>query len=116
MTSLVERKQPRLPRSGVAFFAIEQRCDNPDQKNRSHNEIDEVFGERFAGQIKHGGTPMKEPAKKEKEWRRDRDGNEENAKPATTEQRECSCDERQKRKGPDGRCPCRLEPTNRHDS
>jgi hypothetical protein len=103
-------------RSGVLFSAIEERCNKPDNKNRSRDEIDEKFYDRFAGEIRHPRAHFKEPAKKEQEWKHYRNGNVESAKPATAEQRECGCDERQERKSPNGRCPRGLEPGSRQDS
>ena len=75
----------------VSFHAIEQRRNDPNQKNRSRDEIEEIFSDRFAVRIiRDGKTQTKEPAKKDKEWRRDRDRDVESAKRATAHQRECS--------------------------
>ena len=83
------------------FFAIEQRCNNPDQKNRSCNEVEEIFNKAFDWIIRHGNLHSKEIRQMEKEWRRYRDRNEESAKPATAQHREGSRDSRQDRKRPD---------------
>ena len=99
----------------VPFPAVEQRCNEPHQEDRRCNEIEEVFPDCLAWQIEHGAH-TKKPAKNIKEWKYNRDGNEESAKAATTKQRECSRSQRQERKSPDGHCPRRLEQTSRHDS
>ena len=98
----------------ISFFAITKPRNDRDQKNRSRNEIEEIFTNRFDWQVVHAGAHMKDDPTQNKEERRHHcDDNEESPEPATTEQRERSCDERQKRKHPDGRWPGRSEITNR---
>ena len=99
----------------MPFPAVEQCCNEPHQEDRRCNEIEEIFSDCLAWQIEHGAHTNK-PAKNIKEWKYNRDGNEESAKLATTKQRECSRSQRQERKSPDGHCPRRLEQTSRHDS
>ena len=65
----------------MSFLAIEHRGHNPDQKNRSRDEIEEVFTNGFAWEIREGRTHPKEPPEKEKEWKRHRDGNVESSNP-----------------------------------
>src|SRR5262249_3739759 len=84
--------------------------------NRSGHEIEEKFCNRFAGLIRHPRAHLKEPLQCNKKWRGHCDCNIGIPKPPTAEQRECSCDECQKRKRPDGGCPCRLEAINGHGS
>ena len=67
----------------MSFIAIEQHRNEPDQKNRSRDEVEEIFRDRFGGKIRYPRTHLKEPLKKKKEWKRYRDGNVESAKPAT---------------------------------
>jgi hypothetical protein len=99
----------------VPFPAVEQCCNEPHQEDRRCNEIEKIFSDCFTWQIEHGAHTNK-PAKNKKKWQCNRDGNEEGAKAATAQQCECSRDQRQERKSPDGHCPCRLEQTSRHDS
>jgi len=99
----------------VSFFAIEHRRNDPDQKNRSGDEVEEILCDGFAGEIGYPRTHSNEPLKNEKEWKRNRNGNVESAKPATAEQRECGCDERQERKSPNGCCSAETGQGRSHD-
>jgi hypothetical protein len=94
---------------------IEEHGHKPNDKNRSRDEAEEILCNGFAGEIGYPRTHSNEPLKKKKEWKRHCNGNIESAKPATAEQRECGCDERQERKSPNGRCPRGLEPGSRQD-
>jgi len=67
------------PGLGVSFCSTQHRRNGPDQKNRSRDEIEEIFSKCFAWEIRR----WKKKAKKKKERRCNRDGNEKSAKPAT---------------------------------
>jgi hypothetical protein len=82
--SPVEHPLPAL------FFAIEQRSNDPDQNNRSCDEIEEIFNKAFDWIIRMVDCASKEPGQNEKERRRNRDSNDESAKPAAAQQRESS--------------------------
>jgi hypothetical protein len=100
----------------MSFPPIEQRRNQPNDNNRSGHEIEEKFCDGFGGEIRYPRAHSKEPLKGKKKWEDDRNCNIDCPKPATTEQRERSCDECQERKRPNGRWPRRLEATNRDDS
>jgi hypothetical protein len=55
----VRAKDARL---GVSFLAIEQRCSDPDQKDWSRDEIEEIFNGSFERKIQHGRSSMVVPA------------------------------------------------------
>jgi hypothetical protein len=65
------------------FFSIQQRRNNPDQNDRSRDEIEEIFNKAFDWIIRMVDHTTKEVGQNEKEWRGNRDRNEESAKPAT---------------------------------
>jgi hypothetical protein len=65
------------------FFEIEQRRNNPDQNDRCCDEIEEIFNKAFDWIIRMVDHTTKEVGQNEKEWRGNRDRNEESAKPAT---------------------------------
>ena len=104
------------PALGVSFCSTQHRRNDPNQKNRSCDEIEEIFTDRFARKIWHDRTHTNEPLEREKEWRRHRDDNVESAKPATAEHCECSCDECQERKSPDGCWSAETGQSSSHDS
>ena len=73
------------------FFSVEQGRNNPGQKNRSGNKIEEVLNKGPDWIIKHYRPKTKELAKQEqKEWRRYHNRSKEGAKAASTKHRE-SC-------------------------
>ena len=65
--------------------AIEQCRNKPDDKDRSSDEIEEKFCDRFDGEIRHLRTHLNEPLKNNKELGHDRDRNIDGPKPSTIE-------------------------------
>ncbi len=72
------------------FFAIEQRRKSPDQNDRSYDEIEEILDKAFDRVFGMTDCTKKEPWQNAKEWWRNRNRNEESAKPATAQQSESS--------------------------